>query len=260
MASELTDVPSLQLDGRTALVTGGARGLGLAIAHVLAQRGARVCLLDLDDSALGSAKEQLRDAGPEIVTIAGDVSDPKTAGDAVADCISRWGRLDILINNAGISGKQVPLWEIADDDWERVMAVNLNSVFYFCKAAVPGMIAQGYGRIVNVASIAGKEGNASSSQYSTSKGGIITLTKSLGKELATSGVLVNAIAPAVIETDIIRGAGITPAVRDSHIAKIPMGRVGQPSEVAALVGFLVSEQLSFSTAAVYDISGGRATY
>jgi 3-oxoacyl-[acyl-carrier protein] reductase len=254
------DLDELRLDGRTALITGGARGLGRAIAELIGHRGAAVLLFDLDGDAAKATASELASDGVDVMPMQGDVSRPEDADRAVSACVERWGRIDILVNNAGISGRQVPIWEIENEDWKRVLAVNLDSVFFFCKAAVPHMIEKRYGRIVNMASMAGKEGNANNGQYSTSKAGVIGLTKSLGKELATRGVLVNAVAPAVIETDIIRGEGIDPKVRDFLISKIPMGRMGQPIELARLVGFLVSDHLTFSTGFVYDLSGGRATY
>lgn len=254
------DLAELRLDGRAALITGGARGLGRAIAELLGRRGSSVAVFDIDSQAAEETAAALRGRDIDVIPLTGDVGRPEDAHQAIAACIERWGHLDILVNNAGIGGRQVPLWEIDDDDWNRVMAVNLNSVFYFCRAAIPPMLERGYGRIVNMASIAGKEGNARNGQYSTSKAGVIGFTKSLGKELATSGILVNAVAPAVIETDILRAEGIDPAVVDALVSKIPMGRMGQPIEVARLVAFLVSEHLSFSTGAVYDLSGGRATY
>lgn len=254
------DLSELRLDGRTALITGAARGLGSAIAELLARRGARVVLFDRDEGGLAQAASELAAGGHTVSTVVGDVSLWTDAYAAVDHCLQRDGRLDILVNNAGIGGRQVPIWEIELEDWSTVLDVNLNGVFYFCKAAVPHMIRQGYGRIVNMASIAGKEGNARNGQYSASKAAVIGLTKSLGKELATTGVLVNAVAPAVVDTDIIRADGIDEAVRNALIAKIPMNRLGTPVEVARLVAFLVSEHLSFSTACVYDLSGGRATY
>ena len=254
------DLAELRLDGRVALITGGARGLGKAIAQLIGRRGAAVLLVDLDATTLERTVDDLVASGVDAVAVQGDVSKAETAHRSVAACIERWGHIDILVNNAGIGGRQVPIWEIEDQDWKRVLEVNLDSAFYFCKAAVPHMIERGYGRIVSMASMAGKEGNASNGQYSVSKAGIIGLTKSLGKELATKGVLVNAIAPAVIETDILKGEGIDPKIRDLLISKIPMGRMGQPIELARLVGFLVSDHLTFSTGFVYDLSGGRATY
>ena len=254
------DLAELRLDGRVALITGGARGLGKAIAQLIGRRGAAVLLVDLDAPTLERTVDDLVASGIDALAMQGDVSKAETAHRSVAACIERWGHIDILINNAGIGGRQVPIWEIEDQDWKRVLEVNLDSAFYFCKAAVPHMIERSYGRIVSMASMAGKEGNARNGQYSVSKAGIIGLTKSLGKELATKGVLVNAVAPAVIETDILKGEGIDPKVRDLLISKIPMGRMGQPIELARLVGFLVSDQLTFSTGFVYDLSGGRATY
>jgi 3-oxoacyl-[acyl-carrier protein] reductase len=183
-----------------------------------------------------------------------DVSD----GPAVNAAVAKVGPVDILINSAGIIGPNKPLWEITDDEWQTTISVNVNGVFNLCRAVVPAMREKGWGRIVNIASIAGKEGNPNLASYSASKGAVIALTKALGKELATSGVLVNAIAPAVIETPM--NAANTPEVLAYMLSRIPMGRIGQADEVAALVAWLVSDEVSFSTGAVYDISGGRATY
>jgi 3-oxoacyl-[acyl-carrier protein] reductase len=183
-----------------------------------------------------------------------DVSD----GPAVNAAVAQVGPVDIVINSAGVIGPNKPLWEITDDEWQRTFSVNVNGVFNMCRAVVPAMREKGWGRIVNIASIAGKEGNPNLAAYSASKGAVIALTKALGKELATTGVLVNAIAPAVVETPM--NAGTTPEVLAYMLSRIPMGRIGQADEVAALVAWLVSDEVSFSTGAVYDISGGRATY
>jgi len=183
-----------------------------------------------------------------------DVSD----GPAVNAAVAEVGPVDIVINSAGIIGPNKPLWEITDDEWQTTLSINVNGVFNLCRAVVPAMREKGWGRIVNIASIAGKEGNPNLAAYSASKGAVIALTKALGKELATSGVLVNAIAPAVIETPM--NAANTPEVLAYMLSRIPMGRIGQADEVAALVAWLVSDEVSFSTGAVYDISGGRATY
>lgn len=252
------DLGELRLDGRVALITGAARGIGYAIAHLLGRRGAAIALFDLDGEAVRVAATTLMADGIDVLALHGDVGRSSDADAAVAACVDRWGRLDILVNNAGIGGGNAPVWEMDDETWRRVLHVNLDGVFYFCRAAIRQMRARGAGRIVNIASIAGKEGNPQAAHYSTAKAGVIALTKSLGKEVATAGILVNTIAPAVIETDILKD--VTP----EHVAymrsRIPMDRFGRPEEVARLVGFLASDHLSFSTGAVYDISGGRATY
>jgi NAD(P)-dependent dehydrogenase (short-subunit alcohol dehydrogenase family) len=250
-------VDSLMLDRRVALVTGAARGIGRETASLLLRRGAQVALFDRSADELATAVEEL---GSAALAIAGDVTEADDAARAVAAAVQRFGRLDILINNAGIAGHTGNVWELDVADWRTVIDVNLTGQFLFCRVAVPAMLANGYGRIVNVASIAGKEGNPTSSHYSASKAGVIALTKALGKELATSGILVNAIAPAVIRTEILTRDGIDPAFLGTLLAKVPMQRIGETAEVATLIGYLASEQLSFSTGAVYDLSGGRATY
>jgi 3-oxoacyl-[acyl-carrier protein] reductase len=223
---------------RTALITGGVSGLGLATASRLARDGITVITMDRTPNA-------------DLVV---DITDPRAVTEAAAGV----GPVDILINSAGIVGPSKPLWEIADADWGATFDVNVNGTFHLCRALVPGMRERGWGRIVNFASIAGKEGNAMQSAYSASKAAIIGLTKSLGKELATSGVLVNAIAPAVIATPM--NATTDPEVLARVTKLIPMGRPGRPEEVAELVAWLSSDSCSFSTGAVYDLSGGRATY
>jgi NAD(P)-dependent dehydrogenase (short-subunit alcohol dehydrogenase family) len=223
---------------RTALVTGGASGLGLASAERLARDGVDVVTLDIA-------------AGADVIA---DVSDPG----AVSAAAQRIGPVDILINSAGIVGPNKPLWDITDDEWAATFAVSVQGTFNLCRAFVPSMREQGWGRIVNFASMAGKDGNPNLSAYSAAKGAVIALTKSLGKELATSGVLVNAIAPAVIETPM--NAATSPTVLAYLTSLIPMRRLGRADEVAELVAWLASDKCSFSTGAVYDISGGRATY
>jgi len=251
------DLDGLRFDGQVALVTGAAKGLGLAATRLLAGRGAAVALFDLDRDALEDAASDL--GGADVLALRGDVTEPGDCEAAVAACVERWGRLDVLVNNAGLAGANKPVWELEDATWLKVLDVNLNGTFYFCRAAARRMREAGYGRIVNVASIAGKEGNPNAAHYSAAKAGIIALTKSLGKELANEGVLVNAVAPAVIG-----GTPQVDAVSPEHLeymrSKIPMGRFGELAEAARLIAFLASRQTSFSTGAVHDLSGGRATY
>jgi len=223
---------------RRALVTGGASGIGQASAQRLADDGIEVLTLDLSGE----------------VDLIVDVTDHA----AVDSAFSEVGPIDILVNSAGIIGPNVPLWEVAEDDWLKTFAVNVHGTFHLCRAAVPGMVDRGWGRIVNIASIAGKEGNPRLAAYSASKAGVIGLTKSLGKELAMTGVLVNAIAPAVIATPM--NDKTTDDVLAHITSLIPMRRVGRAEEVAELVAWLASDKCSFSTGSVYDISGGRATY
>jgi len=245
----------MSLTGNTALVTGAARGIGLAIATRLAADGARVALLDQDHAAVEAAA---RAVGRGALALTADVTRANDVDAAVARVEREWGRLDVLVNNAGITGRSFPIWELTDEDWQRVIDVDLTSVFLCCRAAIKVMLRQGRGRIVNIASIAGKEGNPTLVPYSTAKAGVIGLTKALAKEVATRGILVNAVAPAVIGTELLKQ--MEPSTVELLISKIPMGRVGRPEEVAALVAWLASDECSFSTGAVYDLSGGRATY
>jgi 2-dehydro-3-deoxy-L-rhamnonate dehydrogenase (NAD+) len=240
---------------RTALVTGAARGIGLAIATRLAGDGLRVALLDRDGERVEAAA---RSVGGGARALVGDVTQTKDVDGAIARVEHEWGRLDVLVNNAGITGRSFPIWELSDEDWQRVIDVDLTSVFLCCRAAVKVMLRHGSGRIINIASIAGKEGNPMLVPYSTAKAGVIGLTKALAKEVATRGILVNAVAPAVIGTELLEQ--MEQSTVDLLVSKIPMGRVGRPDEVAALVAWLASDQCTFSTGAVYDLSGGRATY
>jgi 2-dehydro-3-deoxy-L-rhamnonate dehydrogenase (NAD+) len=247
----------IDLHGRNAIVTGAARGIGFAIAQRLITSGAHCSLWDIDSSALAEAARALEGKG-EFHTAVVDVTNFAEVH-AVADAsFLRFGAIDILVNNAGIAGVSKKLWECTFDEWFKVINLDLLAVFGCCHAIVPRMLEKGYGRIVNIASIAGKEGNPNASHYSAAKAGVIGLTKSLGKELAQSGVLVNCVTPAVIETDILKQ--VSPAHIDYMVSKIPMGRTGSTEEVAALVAWLASAECSFSTGAVFDISGGRATY
>jgi len=247
----------IDLNGRFAVVTGGARGIGFAIAGRLLDSGAACSLWDADAAALADAAKGFSGKG-RIHTATVDVTQAESVHSATQATVREFGRLDILVNNAGIAGATKPTWELSPTEWQRVLQVNLFGVYLCCHAVAPVMIERGFGRIVNIASIAGKEGNPNASHYSASKAGVIALTKSLGKELAKTGVLVNCITPAVIETDILKQ--ITQQHIDYMRSKIPMDRFGRTEEAAALVAWLCSEDCSFSTGAVFDLSGGRATY
>jgi 3-oxoacyl-[acyl-carrier protein] reductase len=247
----------IDLTGQSAIVTGAARGIGLAIATRLLGSGARVSLWDRDAEALDLASNTLSARG-EVHTAVVDVTDFAAVEAATAGVERRFGAIHVLVNNAGITGGNQPAWELPVEEWRLVVDVDLTGVFLCCKAVVPRMLAAGYGRIVNIASIAGKEGNPNAAHYSAAKAGVIALTKSLGKELAKRGVVVNCVTPAVIATDIFKQ--MTPQHIDYMLSRIPMGRFGQKEEAAALVAWLCSRECSFSTAAVFDLSGGRATY
>lgn len=233
-------------EGRTALVTGGASGIGAATVERLRAGGAEVAIFDRSVEGL------------EGLAIAGDISRSADIDAAVARVEAELGPIDILVNSAGIPGASLRTVEVSDEEWRHVMSVNADGSFFACRAVVPGMVARGYGRIVLVASIAGKEGNPMAAAYSASKAAVIAMTKAIGKDLAGTGVLVNCVAPAVIETPILEG------LSDEHVRymveRIPLGRMGRPEEVAALVAWLCSEDCSFSTGATYDVSGGRAVY
>jgi 2-dehydro-3-deoxy-L-rhamnonate dehydrogenase (NAD+) len=244
----------MRFDGKTALVTGAARGIGLAIAERLLGEGARVALVDRDPEVEAVAKRR----GPTARALVADVTVTADVERAVAAAHAWAGRLDVVVNNAGITGRSYPIWELTDDDWQRVIAVDLTSVFLVCRAAVKLMLPRRYGRIVNIASIAGKEGNPNAAHYSSSKAGLIALTKSLGKELAAHDILVNAVTPAAAKTAIFDQ--LTQQHIDFMLSKIPKGRFVLVEELASMVAWLASEDCAFSTGAVFDISGGRATY
>ena len=247
----------IDLDGRVAIVTGAARGMGFAIAQRFLQSGASVMLWDLKEDTLREAQKKLSAFG-DVEAEQLDVVDFQAVRAAADSVKEKHGRIDILVNSAGIAGVNTPLADYPLDIWNQVMSVNLNGIFHTCKAVVPHMQSGGYGRIVNIASMAGKDGNPNASAYSVSKGAVITLTKSLGKELAQQGIAVNVVAPAVVGTEMLQD--VTEEQLGYMLAKIPMGRMGTVEEISSLVSWLSSEECSYSTGAVYDLSGGRATY
>lgn len=246
-----------QLDhsGRRAVVTGGAQGIGRAIAEKLLAGGAHVCLWDADGELANAVAAEL---GPKVSAHALDVTDPDAVAKAATTTANAMGGIDILVNNAGISGPNMPTWEYPVEDWKQVLDIDLNGVFYCCRSVVPVMRESGYGRVVNIASVAGKEGNPNAPAYSAAKAGVIGLTKSLGKELADTQIRVNCVTPAVAKTRIFDQ--MTEEHIDFMLSKIPMGRFVDVAEIASLVGWLASEDCSFSTGAVFDITGGRSTY
>jgi 2-dehydro-3-deoxy-L-rhamnonate dehydrogenase (NAD+) len=243
----------LDLRGRNAVVTGGASGLGFAIAQRFVASGANVAIWDLNGEAANAAAKTL--GGSAVVA---DVSDAGSVMQAVRSTLAFTPSIDILINNAGITGPNMTMWDYPLADWNRVFAVNVHGVFHCCRAVVPQMRQRNYGRIVNIASVAGKEGNPNASAYSASKAAVIGLTKSLGKELADTAIRVNCVTPAAARTPLF--AQMTQSHIDYMLSKIPLGRFGEPEEIAALVAWIASEECSFSTGAVFDLSGGRSTY
>lgn len=248
------------MEGQVAIVTGAAGGIGKAVVKILSEAGVNIVAVDLHQKALNDLMSFIGQSKGEIVLLEGDVTDPTLSNRAVELALSKFDGLDILINNAGMGSAMVPLWEIELETWRRDLDVNLTSQFLMLKAVIPVMLHHGYGRIVNTASAAGMEGHALSSPYAAAKGGVIAMTKAVGKELAAKGILVNAIAPALIGSGMLDQPWFNENTKRSLLERIPMGRVGEPSEVAEMIKFLSSPALSFSTGAVFDLSGGRATY
>lgn len=246
---------SYDLTGQTAIITGGGQGIGFAIAKRLVRSGARVSLWDVNTTVLASAKEALGEAAS---TVAVDVADCDAVAEAAKAVNERDGRIDVLVHSAGVAGANAPLDEYDPAEWRRVVDIDLNGAFYVNRAVVPFMKARNYGRIVNIASIAGKEGNPNAAAYAAAKGGVIAMTKALGKELASYDIAVNAITPATAKTRILDE--LKPEFIDYMLSRIPRGRFLEVEEAANMVSWLVSAENSFTTASVFDLSGGRATY
>jgi len=249
---------SMQLTGRTALITGGAGGIGMAVARRLGAAGSKIALGDIRGDHSRDAAEQLRAEGVDAIGFEADVSQPAAADTLVKRVGDAFGQLDILVNNAGFMGRAAPLWELSDEDWDRVLRVDLSSVFYVSRAAIGHMRSRRSGAIVSVTSIAGKEGTPQLIPYSVAKAGIIAFTKALGKEVVREGIRVNCVAPGVVETALLEQ--LPRDAVEVMLSKAPMGRFGTADEVAAVIHFLASDAASFVTSQCYDVSGGRATY
>ena len=247
-----------RFDGQVAIVTGAARGIGRGIAGRLGGEGASIVIVDVSEARGEEAASELASEGIDARLEVGDVAEPETAERAVERAVATWGRVDILVNNAGITGPSGSIWEQTVDQMDMVYRTNLRGVFVFCQKVIPHMLTRDYGRIVNIASVAGKEGNPGMVPYSATKAAVIGLTKSVGKELATTGIRVNCVTPAVVMTPLLEQ--VSEEQVQWMVERVPMGRPGEIEEIAALVAWLASSECSFSTGAVFDISGGRATY
>ena len=254
----MPDSTFFSLKDKVALITGAARGIGAAITERFLLAGARVVLIDIDREVAEQTARELDASGQKTLAVVADISRESDTQSMVRQAIDRFGTVDILVNNAGIAGPNKPVVDVSVEEWDRVMDINLKGIFLCCKAVLPTMIKNRSGRIVNVASIAGKEGNPNLTPYSASKAGVICFTKALAKEVCTQGIYVNCLTPAVIETPILKQ--LTQAQIDYMTSRIPMGRVGKPQEVAAMIHFLASNDCSFTNGACVDLSGGRATY
>jgi NAD(P)-dependent dehydrogenase (short-subunit alcohol dehydrogenase family) len=246
----------LDLQGRCAVVTGGASGIGEATIRRMAESGANVAIWDVNEKAMSEIVQSIKGVKTHFCKV--DVSSLEQVEAAFKSTVAAFGKVDALVNSAGVAGVNTNVWEYPTKEWQRVLDINLTGTFYTCRTVTPHMMENKYGRIVNMSSVAGKEGNPTASAYSAAKAGVIALTRSLGKELATEGVLVNAVTPTTVNTPILE------QVSQAHIeymkSKIPMGRLGEAEELAALITWLCTEDCSFSTAAVFDASGGRTTY
>ena len=247
-----------RFSNQVSIITGGASGIGYSIAQRLGGEGSNLVIVDRDAESGKRSAAELNASGINTVLVIGDVSDEKVAENAVAQAKENWDRLDVLINNAGITGDPGSIWELPVTEMDRVYRTNLRATYLFCQKAIPLMLRNDYGRIVNIASIAGKEGNPKMVPYSSTKAAVIGLTKSVGKELSDTGIRVNCVTPAVARTAILDQT--SPEVVDYMLSKIPLGRLVELSEIASLVTWVASEECSFTTAGVFDISGGRATY
>lgn len=246
----------LDMAGRSAIVTGGASGIGLAIVQRLAASGANVAIWDMNDETMAAAAKSV--SGVKVHTVKVDVTKFADVEAAFKSTVAAFGKVDAIVNSAGVAGKNATVIDYPVDEWQRVFDINMNGVFYCCKVAAAHMVANNYGRIVNIASIAGKEGNPTASAYSASKAGVIGLTKSLGKELAKNNITVNCVTPAAVKTPIFDQ--VAQFHIDFMLSKIPMGRFGLVEEIAAMVAWMCTEDCSFTTGGVFDLSGGRATY
>ena len=248
----------LDLSDRVAVVTGAAQGIGLAIAERLAVAGAAVAIIDVNEKDGEAAARRLSGRGAPVRFYKCDVSDPDSVRQTFETLLKAYGHIDILVNNAGVGGRFAPIQEQTDDEWRRVIAVDLTGVFMCCRAIVPHMIERGYGRIINVSSLAGKEGSPDMVPYSAAKAGVIGLTKALAREVADHDVMVNVVCPAIIETPLLNE--MPARKKELLLERTPVGRFGRPEAVAAMVHWLASKDVTYSTGAVFDLSGGRATY